>query len=375
MRDALAVTALDLFVRVVVGVVGAAVVAMTVLSAIRTVVVPRAQQVRLTAWTFKSLRALFLRSLGREPDYLRADRRLSLHAPIALTLLPLSWLSLVMIGFAGIYFATGVAGGFGPAVELSGSSLTTLGFAQPKNTATAVVSFVEAGLGLFLLALMITYLPSMYQSFSRRELAVASLEIGAGSPPDAVTLLSRYHRLHGLDELDELWPIWQTWFADIEETHTSLLPLAFFRSPQPNRSWISAAGCILDAASLRASVVDLPREPHAELCVRSGYVALRRIADVFDIDYDPDPHPDDATSISRREFDSVCRDMAAAEIPLKGDFDAAWRAFNGWRVNYDAALLGLAALTVSSPQAHWSGDRADVFDSDTDLDRGHPASN
>ena len=365
---------MELLVRVIVGVLGAAVVATTLFSAIRTVVVPRALHVRLTAWTFKSLRALFLRSLGRDLDYERADRRLSLHAPVALVMLPLSWLTLVLIGFAAIYFAMGVSGGLTRAIELSGSSLTTLGFVQPKNTATALVSFAEASLGLFLLALMITYLPAMYQSFSRRELAVASLEIGAGSPPDAITLLTRYHVLHGLNELDELWPIWQTWFADIEETHTSLLPLAFFRSPQPNRSWVSAAGCILDAAALRSSVVDLHREPHAELCIRAGYLSLRRIADVFDIDYDPDPKPDDRTSIGRTEFDAVCADLEKAGIPLKPDRDQAWRDFNGWRVNYDAALLGLAALVVASPQAHWSGDRADVFDSDTDLDRDHPAS-
>lgn len=361
-----------MLIRVIIGVVGAAVVAATVFSAIRTVVVPRALQVRLTAWTFKSLRAIFLRSLGRDLDYERADHRLSFHAPIALMMLPLSWLTFVLVGFAGLYLAMGVGGGVTGAIELSGSSLTTLGFVQPKNTATAIVSFVEAGLGLFLLALMITYLPAMYQSFSRRELAVAALEIGAGSPPDAVTLLTRYHVLHGLDELDDLWPIWQTWFADIEETHTSLLPLAFFRSPQPNRSWVSAAGCILDAAALRASVVDLPREPHAELCIRAGYLSLRRIADVFDIDYDHDPEPTDKTSIGRQELDAVCDDLARSGIPLKDDRDAAWRDFNGWRVNYDAALLGLAALVVSSPQAHWSGDRADVFDRDTDLDRDHP---
>lgn len=361
-----------MLIRVIIGVVGAAIVATTVFSAIRTVVVPRALQVRLTAWTFKSLRAIFLRSLGRDIDYERADRRLSFHAPIALMMLPLSWLTFVLVGFAGIYFAMGVRGGATGAVELSGSSLTTLGFVQPRNTATAVVSFIEAGLGLFLLALMITYLPAMYQSFSRRELAVASLEIGAGSPPDAITLLTRYHVLHGLEELDDLWPIWQTWFADIEETHTSLLPLAFFRSPQPNRSWVSAAGCILDAAALRASVVDLHREPHAELCIRAGYLSLRRIADVFDIDYDADPEPTDKTSIGRHEFDAVCGDLARSGIPLKDDRDAAWRDFNGWRVNYDAALLGLAALVVASPQAHWSGDRADVFDRDTDLDRDHP---
>jgi hypothetical protein len=49
--------------------------------------------------------------------------------------------------------------------------------------------------------------------------------------------------------------------------------------------------------------------------------------------------------------------MAAAGVPLKADHDQAWRDFAGWRVNYDAALIGLAALTMA-PEAPWSSDRS-----------------
>ena len=88
--------------------------------------------------------------------------------------------------------------------------------------------------------------------------------------------------------LDSLWVSWQQWFAEVEETHTSLGVLSFFRSPQPSRSWITAAGAILDGASLRQSALDLPFDPEAGLCVRGGFVALRAIGAYFDIPFDPD---------------------------------------------------------------------------------------
>jgi hypothetical protein len=115
---------------------------------------------------------------------------------------------------------------------------------------------------------------------------------------------------------------------------------------------------VLDGASLLASTVDRPRSPDAELCIRAGYVALRRIADFFDVRHNPDPHwPEEPISIDRREFDQVCRQLAEAGVPLKADLDQAWRDFAGWRVNYDRVLLSLAALTVA-PYAPWSSDRS-----------------
>jgi len=206
--------------------------------------------------------------------------------------------------------------------------------------------------------MLISYLPSMYQSFQRREAAVAALDIRASTPPTATAMLVRSSIISGWDRLEELWRDWETWFVDITETHTSLPALVFFRSPHWEHSWVTASGAVLDGASLLASTVDRPRSPDAELCIRAGYVALRRIADFFDIRHNPDPHwPEESISIDRREFDQVCRELADAGVPLKADLEQAWRDFAGWRVNYDRVLLALAALTMA-PYAPWSSDRS-----------------
>lgn len=157
--------------------------------------------------------------------------------------------------------------------------------------------------------------------------------------------------------LDELWKEWQIWFAELEETHTSLAVLAHFRSPRHDRSWVTAAGAVLDAASLYNSVCAVPWSPNAGACVRSGFFALRSIGDFFGVEYDPDPAPGDPISVTREEFDEACRVFEAAKLPLKDDREQAWRDFNGWRVNYDAVLLGLAGLTMA-PYAPWSSDRS-----------------
>lgn len=123
---------------------------------------------------------------------------------------------------------------------------------------------------------------------------------------------------------------------------------------------MTAAGAVLDGAALRASTVDGPREPEADLCIRAGYVALRRLADFFQIAYDPDPHPGDPISVTREEYDAVCNRMASEGVPIKADRDQAWLDFAGWRVTYDAPLIALAALTMA-PEAPWSSDRGEPF--------------
>ena len=255
----------------------------------------------------------------------------------------------------GMFWGLGMAS-WSAAFRASGSSLLTLGFATLDTLPYTALAFSEATIGLILVALLIAYLPTMYSAFARREAAVAMLEVRAGTPPSALEMLQRYHRIHGLQHLTEVWAVWETWFAELEESHTSLAPLNFFRSSQPDRSWVTAAGAILDAAALAASSLDLPRDPQADLTIRAGYLALRSIADFFGIEYDLNPRPDDPISITRAEYDAVMDRLAAQGLPLKVDRDQAWRDFAGWRVNYDAVLRILADLTMA-PYAPWSSDR------------------
>ena len=131
----------------------------------------------------------------------------------------------------------------------------------------------------------------------------------------------------------------------------------FFRSPQPDHSWVVAAGAVLDGASLMASCVDVPREQRAEFTIRAGYLALRRIAEFFGVVVPRDPHfPEQSISVTREEFDEVWERLEAAQVPMKPDREQAWLDFAGWRVNYDVALIALAGLTVA-PVAPWSSDR------------------
>lgn len=334
---------------------GAYIVVSTGVSAVMTFVLPRAANVRIARAVFICVRRgldLWARPSRSFED---RDRVLSLQAPLSLIGLPVGWLLLVMAGFTAMFWGLGTDP-LREAFALSGSSIFTLGFERPTRLAAQALSFAESAIGLGLVALLISYLPTIYAGFSRRETAVAMLEALAGAPPSPTELLRRHHRIGGIDRLDPLWRRWQEWFADIEESHTTIAALVFFRSPDPDRHWVTAAGCILDSAALTASTLNIPRSADAELCIRAGYVALRRIADFFAFTYDPSPRPDDPISVRREEFVQAYEDLARAGLPVQPDAERAWKDFAGWRVNYDEVLRKLAGMVVV-PESKWLSDR------------------
>lgn len=345
-----------LLIRILIFLIGIVITGRTALSALKTFVLPRGVPDRLTGIVFTLSRYLFDLRAIRVRDYETRDRIMALYAPVTLLTLPAVWLALVMIGYAGMFWALGISRP-SQAITTSGSSLLTLGFARLHTLAQTLLAFTEAGLGLSLAALLIAYLPTMYSAWSRREALVATMETRAGTPPSVAELIIRYNRLSRLERIADLWVPWEAWFTDIEESHTSLSPLAFFRSPQPDRSWITAGGVVLDTASFYVSTLAVERDVQAELLIRTGYIALRRIADVFNIPYDMAPDKADAVSISREEFDDVVARLQAEGIPLKPDLHQAWLDFAGWRVNYDTVLLALARLTMA-PYAPWVSDRS-----------------
>jgi len=343
-------------VNLLVFLLGVFIVAGTLFSAIRTFVLPRGDNTRLTRTVFRGMFRLFAIRLKKATTYEDRDRIMALFAPVTLLALPVVWLILVILGYTLMFRAIGVETWY-DAFKTSGSSLFTLGFFTIDTLPATILTFSEATIGLGVVALLLAYLPTMYAAFSRRETLVTLLEIRADSPPSAVTMITRAHRIRGLDYLRELWEDWEIWFSEIDESHTSLAPINFFRSPQPGRSWITAAGAVLDGAALMSSAVDVPRTPEAQLCIRAGYVALRHICDFFRISFHPDPHfPDQPISIIREEFEEALDEMAAEGVPIKADRDQAWRDFAGWRVNYDTVLLALAELLMA-PYAPWSSDR------------------
>ena len=342
--------------RVLATVGGITLVLWALLSAMKTIVLPRAEASVVVSVLFINLRHVFDLICSPKRSYAFRDRVMAYYAPTGLLLLPVTWVTMVLLGYTGIFWGTGIRP-LSEALAISGSSLFTLGFDRPASIGHIVVSFSEALLGLGIVALVISYLPSIYGAFSRRETLVATLEARAGLPPSPAEFLVRYARIGWLDNLDEeLFESWENWFAEIEESHTSQPSLNFLRSPHPGRSWITAAGCVLDIAAISNSLIAKPHDARVDLLIRSGFLCLRRIADYFGIAYDADPRPDDPISVTRQEFDLLCVELDAAGVPLKPDRDQAWRDFAGWRVNYDTVLIALCVL-VMAPPAIWSSDR------------------
>ena len=336
---------------------GTALVVWTLYSAIQSVIVPRAEVTMLTRIHFRTIRTIFELFASPKRDFVIRDRVLALFAPVALVMLPALWVTMITIGFTAIFWGTGIDP-LRDAFVTSGSSLFTLGFQRPIGTWRITLEFAEAGLGLGIVSLMISYLPTIYSAFRTREALVGMLEVRAGTPPRSADLLIRYHRIGWLDQIeDNLFDAWEQWFIDVEESHTSQPMLVFFRSPRAERNWLTAAGCVLDSAAVFAAVVDRQRSVRPDILLRTGFLCLRRIADSYGLAYDPDPAADDPISVDRDEFDALCDELAAAGIALKPDREQAWRDFAGWRVNYDAPLVQLCSIVVAPP-AMWSSDRS-----------------
>jgi len=346
-----------LLLDVLVFLLGLSLVIGTCFSAISTFVLPRAARSQLNRVVFGVLRRVFEIPLHFAKSFEQRDAIMAYYAPLGLLLLVPSWYILVTVGYACLYWALGVPG-WQMDFRMSGSSLLTLGLASSDDLLVNILIFSEATLGLTLVALLIAYLPTMYSAFSRREQAVNLLEVRAGNPPTAIQMILRFHRIHGLERLNDYWAGWETWFADVEESHTVLPALVFFRSPRPQNSWVVAAGTVLDAAALTLSVVNIPTSADAQLSIRAGFLALRRIADYFDISYPCEPHyPENPISIRREEFDEAVEILRNAGVPLKPDLEQAWLSFAGWRVNYDTVLLAMCSLLMA-PSAPWTSDRA-----------------
>jgi hypothetical protein len=348
------------FIHFLVFLLGFITVLFTLSSALSTFVLPRAARSQLNRIVFGILRRMFNFSMHFAKTYPRQDAIMAYYAPIGLMLLLPTWYVLILFGYAAMLWSLNIGDLFA-VFRLSGSSLIGLGFDASETMFVTILIFSEAMIGLILVAMLIAYLPTMYSAFSRREQVVNMLEVRAGSPPSALEMLLRFNRNQGLDKLADYWKVWEEWFADIEESHTTLPALIFFRSPRAENSWITAAGAVLDAASITLAAVDIPYEISAALSIRAGFLALRRIATYFDIPNPQNPqYPETPICIERKEFEEVINQLSAAGLPIKADREKVWRDFAGWRVNYDRVLILLCGL-VMAPQAPWSSDRAPQF--------------
>src|SRR6266851_1772791 len=240
-------------------VVGLALIGAGLWDAFETVVLPRrvSRRVRIASAFYRLTwrpYAAFASRLGDD----RREAYLSYYGPLSMILLLGVWAVVLVVGFAVLQWVAGSAvsvtdgqGDFGIALYFSGTSFFTLGLGDvvPHSGLARALTVVEAGTGFAFLALVIGYLPIVYQMFARRETNVSLLDQRAGSPPSAGELLRRNLEHGDVTALIQLLHDWEIWVADLLESHLSYQTLAYFRSQHENQSWVAALAVILDVSA------------------------------------------------------------------------------------------------------------------------------
>ena len=330
-------------------------------SVIGTLIVPRPVGSWLTRFVDRVVLGAYMAVIKPGTPFLRRDRILATQAAAILVTQLAGWLVIFLTGYTLALWPS-PGRNISSALADAGSSIFTLGFAEPAGTTPAVIVFLAAATGMIVIALQIGYLPTLYAAFNRRETEVALLVSRAGFPTWGPELLARTHYALGsgtstLDTLPGLYQQWERWSADVAESHTTYLPLVRFRSPQPYSSWVVALLAVLDSAALMLSLApkQAPTVP-ARLCLRSGFGCLNRVARAMGIDVPQEADPEGGISLTYKEFlDAIARMTEVGLRPTR-DPAEAWPDFVGWRVNYESAAYQIAAAIDAVP-ALWSGPR------------------
>nr|MDQ3744191.1 potassium channel family protein [Acidobacteriota bacterium] len=278
--------------QVVAAVFAVAVIVVVLGDTFETIVLPRrvTRRLRLTRVFYRVTWAPVAGLARRRPPSKKRDRYLSFYGPLSLLMLLTVWAVGLILAFAALQWSTGARlyapdapATFGTYLYMSGVTFFTLGYGDvyPLDTVGRVLAVIEAGTGFGFLAVVIGYLPVLYQAFSRREVSISLLDARAGTPPSAAELLRRHSEGQNMAELGQLLSDWERWAAELMESHLSYPVLCWFRSQHDNQSWLASLTTVLDACALVVVGVDGASARQAQLTFAMARHAVVDLAQIF----------------------------------------------------------------------------------------------
>jgi hypothetical protein len=279
------------------------------------------------------------------------EKMLMIFGPLAMIGLLALWALGLMMGFA--LLQAGLTPGHWPRVFLesmysTGARMFTAGvgdWAKDKPASKVLVVVVSAtGLGFF--TMVITYLPVLYQLFSRRETHVILLDERAGSPVTSMSLIQNHARRNAIDRLDELLEEWEKWSAELLESHVSYPMLSYYRSQHSDESWLAAMAVIMDTCALRLAgavgIDEFQAESTLSMCVN----ALHSIAGILCIK----PLATYPDRLTKDRFYALTDKLRDCRLPA-GD-GQTWSRLSRVRDTYEPLLAAMADYFII-PLPEW----------------------
>ena len=348
--------------------VGVLLLVLVLQDAFEVMLLPRRVQRRLrfVRLYFRQTWRLFAAFTRGMSDGGRREGLLSVYGPLSMVLLFGIWAVGLIIGCGLIHWALHAGAGdkaltLLDAIYLSGVTFFTLGYGDfvPHTAAARAFAVFEAGLGLGFIAVVISYLPVLYQLFSRREAHVLLLDGRAGSPPTAGGMILRHARGGDLAQLDSVLREWETWGAELLESQLSYPMLAFYRSQHDNQSWLAALACIMDVCALVLVGIETLPPLQARMTFTMARQVIVQMAQAFGMRPEPYSGGDRLNGEGYAAL-ATALNVAGVGWPASADTRETLAAL---RATYEPLLAGLATfLLVPLPgwlphadvDDHWS---------------------
>lgn len=343
--------------NVLVALVGIIIVALTIADIFQSVIVPRptSRYLRISAYISRAGWQLFRFISYRIDESEQRESVLGTYAPLLLVVLLVYWVASLIFGYGCLFFGLRdelrPVPGFGAALYFAGTSLLTIGYGDivPAGGPARLAALVAGASGFGVVAIVTTFLFSIFGAYQARETYVVAFANRAGAPPSGVELLKTHAHLQIADSLVMALRESQQWMAALMESHLAYPVLTYFRSTHDGISWIAALGAILDASTLTIAAIEGPNG-EAVITQRLGRHVVNDLSNYFGIEGGTE------VGVDRGEFDTAYDSLRDAGITLR-DRDVAWRDFAAVRATYATRLVAMAQ-NWRIPPAQWIGDRS-----------------
>jgi hypothetical protein len=320
--------------------------------AMQVLTVKNADPPLLARLVFRGVRCVMY-ALGNVVALRKHRQRIwSLYVSVSLLAIVAIAIAQILVGYALVFYGISNDSLHASYVN-SVSSLSVLGFGGlPGTLVQATLALAEAFTGPIFVALLITYLAGINSSVSQRQAQLRTIEVKVGGANSGPDLLERALAGPGLPALTAVWQDWTQEFVLGKAAFPTVEGYLLIYSPGMHDQWVADAETVLDAASLRNSAFDLPRDPDADRCLEAGSDMLKEAVVRTDHALLHFRHDRAQEAVSRAQFEQVCRDLAKAGAPIVADRDEAWTAFTSSRAMYETSVERLSRL-MNVPLSAW----------------------
>jgi hypothetical protein len=312
----------------------------------------------------------------------RRHRLLNSLGPLLLPLLLVTYIALLVLGFALVYaprmpaqFHVGEHKGavdFVDALYFSGITLTTLGYGEivPSSTLMRLLALVESASGIALISLAIAYLLAVYNALGYKRTAALTLYHQAGEGADAAGFIAHHFvdgHFYGLREA------LRTATRDIHhvlESHVEHPVIHYFHPVEVYKSLPRMLFLLLETcAVVRTSLDDeryseMRNHPEVRTLEAAARYVLGELVTSLDLERRrrrtelPHEAAEDEERWRRRYEQTLAR-LTAEGVATRADAEAGWREYRARRRDWESRLRRLS---------HHLGYDWDEVTGDRDLD-------